>query len=116
MIHFMGTEEEITGMLTMQDIITATDGKVVFEDAHTFKGISIDSRTIKEDELFIALRGNRFDGHYFLDKALGKGSGALIDRPLDKPLENKTIIIVKNTLKALQDIAHFIAQLEKTPK
>ncbi|MDO9288237.1 MAG: Mur ligase domain-containing protein, partial [Thermodesulfovibrionales bacterium] len=68
------------GTLTIEDIIKATGGKVVYGNgnSHAFTGVSIDSRAIREGELFIALRGSKYDGHDFLYKALEKGSGALV--------------------------------------
>ncbi len=77
-------------------------------NAKTCSGVSIDSRTISEGELFFALRGERFDGHDFLEDALSKGIGAVVDcRPVLLP-EGRIIIYVKDTLKALQDFAHFL--------
>ncbi len=76
------------------------------------KGVSIDSRNIKEGELFIALKGQRFDGHDFVPDAIKNGAwGALVDR---SALENrpsllgglKNILSVEDTLHALQKMAH----------
>ena len=39
-----------------------------------FNGISIDSRTIKKGNLFIAIKGDKFDGHEFIDDSIRKGS------------------------------------------
>ena len=75
------------------------------------KGVSIDSRNIKEGELFIALKGDRFDGHDFVPDAIKKGAwGALVERTA---LENrfsllsglKNILPVEDTLHALQEMA-----------
>lgn len=95
--------------LTVRGIIEATGGRVFngnVEDA-VFTGISIDSRTVKEGELFIAIKGQRFDGHDFVMDALRNASGAMVSAPPAVPIKGKTIIYVKNTLKALQDIAHY---------
>lgn len=73
----------------------------------TFSGLSIDSRNIGNGELFVALRGERFDGHDFVLDALQNGSGALVSVPPAEPGRHKTIIHVKNTLKALHDLARF---------
>ena len=43
-----------------------------------FLGCSTDTRTIKEKELFIALRGENFDGHDYLDKAEASGASAVL--------------------------------------
>jgi UDP-N-acetylmuramoyl-tripeptide--D-alanyl-D-alanine ligase len=46
-----------------------------------FKGVSTDTRTVKAGELFVALRGERFDGHAFLDQAKSAGAiAAMVDR------------------------------------
>jgi UDP-N-acetylmuramoyl-tripeptide--D-alanyl-D-alanine ligase len=101
-------ERKIERMLTVTDIIAATGGKVVRMTPDSFTGISIDSRKTGEGELFIALRGSRFDGHDFLGEALKTGAGAIVSLQTGDFPEDKTIIHVKDTLKALQDIAHFM--------
>jgi UDP-N-acetylmuramoyl-tripeptide--D-alanyl-D-alanine ligase len=70
-----------------------------------FTGVSTDSRTIGEGEVFFALRGERFDGHDFLGNALRCGKGAVVSNASIRPMEGKTIILVGDTLKALQDMA-----------
>jgi UDP-N-acetylmuramoyl-tripeptide--D-alanyl-D-alanine ligase len=91
----------------LQDILDATGGRILKEGSDYFSGISIDSRTISDSELFIAIRGARFDGHDFIDEALGKGAGAIVSYPPPTPVNGKTIIHVNNSLKALQDLAAF---------
>ncbi len=77
------------------------------------KGVSIDSRTIRAGELFVAIRGNRFDGHDFVVQAFEKGAaGAIVERwPLvsDTRRVSDTVLIwrVPDTLKALGDLARF---------
>lgn len=95
--------------LTVREIIEATGGRVFngnAEDA-VLTGISIDSRTVKEGELFIAIKGQRFDGHDFVMDALRNARGAVVSTPPAVPIKGKAIIYVKNTLKALQDVAHY---------
>ena len=94
-------------ILTVEDVINATGGRIVYKNGnfHPFTGVSIDSRTIGDGEMFVALRGARFDGHDFIYKALERGSGALVNFPPAEHLKGKAIIYVKNTLSALQDIA-----------
>jgi len=73
-----------------------------------FQGISIDSRSIREGELFVALKGDNFDGHDFINTALISGPGALVQSyPAVLPT-NKTIILVKDTLAALQALARYL--------
>ncbi len=102
-------------VLTVEDIIEATGGELLSEDSKTFSGVSIDSRKISEGEVFFAIRGDKFDGHDFLKNALVKGSGAIVDiRPELLP-EGKVIICVNDTLRSLQDLAHFLRMRRKIP-
>ena len=98
------------GVLTLKEIIDATGGKVIYRTSEgtSFTGVSIDSRSIREGELFIALKGERFDGHDFLMDAMGKGRGAVVSTPPVAPVRGKAVVHVKNTLKALQDIARHV--------
>ena len=108
-------EKEVMGILTSEDIIAATGGKVICGNSNAFAGVSIDSRTIKEGELFIALKGKRFDGHNFLHEALKRGSGCLVSIHLGEPINGKTIIYVNDTLRALQDIARYMRLKKDIP-
>ncbi len=75
------------------------------------KGISIDSRAIKQGELFIAIKGERFDGHDFVPEVIKKGAwGAVVDRTtLETKYRSfvglKNIFPVKETIEALQGMA-----------
>ena len=94
-------------IVTVEEIVQATGGKVLCGKQEAFSGLSIDSRSIRSGELFVALRGERFDGHDFVRDALQICSGALVSIPPVEPGREKTIIYVKNTLQALQDLARF---------
>ena len=91
--------------MTVDEIVQATGGKVLCGGQHAITGFSIDSRKTGRGEFFVALRGARFDGHNFVPDALENGSGAIVSIPPAEPGRDKTIIYVKNTLKALHDIA-----------
>lgn len=70
--------------------------------------IFIDTRTIKKGEVFIAIKGKRFDGHDFVEEAFKKGAKLAIvsRRPKNLSLGYKDRLIkVKDTVKALGDIA-----------
>jgi len=69
--------------------------------------ISTDSRTIKRDELFVALRGENFDGHNFVESvAKRSAAGAIVDLNwTGKIPANFTLIRVEDTLRAYQNIA-----------
>jgi len=69
--------------------------------------ISIDSRKIKKGDIFVAIKGERFDGHDFVRKAFEKGASlAIISRTVNVPSKVKEKLIkTKNTISALGDIA-----------
>jgi UDP-N-acetylmuramoyl-tripeptide--D-alanyl-D-alanine ligase len=75
------------------------------------KGVSIDSRNIRKGELFVALKGDRFDGHDFVPEAIRKGAwGALVERSaLESRYQSlgglKNILPVEDTLMAFQEMA-----------
>ncbi len=71
----------------------------------TYRGISTDTRTLQPGDLFLALVGDRFDGHDFLDAALLRGAtGAVIEAGRPVP-EGLTVFPVPDTLVALGALA-----------
>jgi UDP-N-acetylmuramoyl-tripeptide--D-alanyl-D-alanine ligase len=96
------------GLLKLEDIVQATGGRVLSGTSEKFAGISIDSRSIREGELFVAIKGDNFDGHDFINPALISGSGALVQSSPSGLSGDKTIILVKNTLAALQALARYL--------
>ena len=101
--------------LTVEKIIKATGGELLTQDSKTFHGVSIDTRTIKDGDLFFAIRGERFDGHDFLKDALAKGGGAVIDTKPDVIPQGKVLINVADTLRSLQDLAHHMREERDIP-
>ncbi len=95
--------------IAVREILSATGGRLICgdTDATVFTGVSIDSRSIADGELFVALKGERFDGHDFFMDAMKKGKGAVVSIPPAVPPKGKAVIHVRNTLKALQDIARY---------
>jgi UDP-N-acetylmuramoyl-L-alanyl-D-glutamate--2,6-diaminopimelate ligase len=75
--------------------------------AGTFRGIAIDSRAVESGELYVALRGERVDGHDFVQQALERGALAVVvEREVALPpgLESRAIV-VENTRRALSPLA-----------
>ena len=69
------------------------------------KDISIDSRTIKKDSLFIGISGENFNGNDYVDEAIHKGACLVItDSKKYKTSKNKNIIYVNNSISALKKI------------
>ncbi len=70
-------------------------------------GVSIDSRSIKKDEIFFSIKGENFDGNNFALDALDKGAKfSIVDDPELKN-QNDKIIFVENCLKELQNLSKY---------
>ncbi|WP_298271912.1 UDP-N-acetylmuramoyl-tripeptide--D-alanyl-D-alanine ligase [Geobacter sp.] len=99
-------------MFTIAEIVEATGGTVAGENAGgEASGVSTDSRSAAPGELFVALRGERFDGHDFLGSVGERGvRAALVERRWFKggsvPAE-LSCIVVNDTLRALGDLASY---------
>lgn len=71
------------------------------------QGVSIDSRSIQPDDLFVAIEGPRMDGHDFVSTALESGAAAaLISRRTGDIADDTPLLEVPDTLDALRDLAH----------
>ncbi|WP_253300002.1 UDP-N-acetylmuramoyl-tripeptide--D-alanyl-D-alanine ligase [Wolbachia endosymbiont of Chironomus riparius] len=87
-------------------VFNSTVGKKIGNWCST--SISTDTRNIKQGDLFIALKGNHFDGHDFLHEAFAKGAvAAIVSKNNYYEYKNVPLFIVKDTLKALQDMASY---------
>ena len=108
-------------ILTIEEILRATGGKLLQGSEKVFQGISTDSRTVVEGELFIALKGARFDGHHYALEALKKKAGGVLieeDKVGDirwNGYRTRAVIAVKDTLAALGEIARSWRRKYKTP-
>ena len=97
-------------MFTLDEVLKSTKGKLIGrENKKSIKNISIDSRTIKSGDLFIPIKGPKYDGHDFIPEAIKKDASGILMSNVQCPMSNEGIIIikVKDTLKALQDIAEY---------
>jgi len=72
-----------------------------------YNGVSINTKTIKKNNLFFAIRGKRTDGHKFVKEAVKKGAIRSIISKKIKKLSNNKIIKVKNTFSSLNNLAKF---------
>jgi UDP-N-acetylmuramoyl-tripeptide--D-alanyl-D-alanine ligase len=95
-------------LLELREILDTNLLKITTTDlTSSVMGIATDSRSIKPGEIFVALVGESFDGHSFVDTAISQGAIALIvSRQLDIT-EDIPQFIVADTLKAYQQIAHW---------
>jgi UDP-N-acetylmuramoyl-tripeptide--D-alanyl-D-alanine ligase len=92
------------------EILAATGGKITQDSGKKrFGEIVTDSTKIKNGSVFIALKGERHDGHRFVADAVLRGAACvIIHRPLGgKILGGATAVRVGDTLRALGDLAHY---------
>jgi UDP-N-acetylmuramoyl-tripeptide--D-alanyl-D-alanine ligase len=99
--------------LTLEWVTAAVAGRRGGGDEERVVGeVVTDSRTLAAGDLFVALRGPRFDGHDFVEQALERGAaGAIVEAGYAGAAslaEQPRLIEVGDTLKALQDLAHAV--------
>lgn len=90
-----------------EDLRKIVGGRLLGDPDLEVSRFSIDSRRIKGGEVFVALKGERHDGHDFVLEALNKGAvGAIVEREV--PLqEGKFLLVVDSSLEALRKIARY---------
>ena len=95
--------------LYLYEIIKAVNGRIINYKPLSISRVSTDSRAIKKGDLFVAIKGDNFDGHNFVNKAISQGASAVVVSHIPKGSKrSKTPIIkVKDTLLALGDIAGY---------
>lgn len=98
--------------LTAGELASAVAGRLVSGDASApIRGISIDSRTLAPADFFIAIRGERFDGHRFVAGAIAAGAmGALVDEmaAAGELPQGAVLVVAADTTRALQDLARHV--------
>jgi murE/murF fusion protein len=70
-----------------------------------YNGVSINSKTIKKNNLFFAIHGKNTDGHNFVKEAIKKGAARLVISKKINDLSNNKVIKVQNTFTTLNDLA-----------
>lgn len=95
--------------MTIIEAVAATGGKITGTATGNICGVSTDSRCVKADELFVALRGDRFDGHDFIGEVAAKGVRTILAEEgcvsRDSAAAVVSLITVPDTLRALGDLA-----------
>jgi UDP-N-acetylmuramoyl-tripeptide--D-alanyl-D-alanine ligase len=87
---------------TAADAAAATSGKA--GGAWKAYGVSIDSRTLTAGDLFVAIKGPRFDGHDFVAEALAKGAAAAVVARLPENVASAaSLLLVADPMAALED-------------
>ncbi|WP_454064322.1 UDP-N-acetylmuramoyl-tripeptide--D-alanyl-D-alanine ligase [Candidatus Nitrospira salsa] len=107
---------------TMEEIVQATGGEVLWPTSRArVRGVTTDSRQVRQGDLFVALNGPHFEGHRFVKGAMNEGAvGAMISRTAWASLSpwirrrsrthssmSPFVIGVDDTLSAYQDLASY---------
>ena len=91
--------------MDMRAVAEITGGHLMQNGASVeFQGVSTDSRTVQPGDLFIPLRGDKFDGHDYLTQAIQRGAAACLSEEMLGGLR-VPVVKVADTLKALGDLA-----------
>ena len=96
--------------ISIDDVLAATRGRLLEPTTVTgVRGASVDSRFVTAGSCFVALRGERDDGHRHVADALRAGAAAaLVARPVEVPPDlDAALIVVPDPLIALQELAHW---------
>ncbi|MBU1932944.1 MAG: UDP-N-acetylmuramoyl-tripeptide--D-alanyl-D-alanine ligase [Candidatus Omnitrophica bacterium] len=100
-------------MFTVKDILISTGGTMLSgEEKDILVGVSTDTRRLKPGELFVAIKGDRFNGHNFILDAVSKGAGGALVQDgcitnSNFDMRGVSFISVPDSIKALGDIARF---------
>lgn len=106
--------------LKIKDILKCTNGKLIIGDTEKeCKNYSKDTRTIKKGDTYIGIKGEKFDGSSFWKDALNNGAETVIinniklDEIEEYKKQNKNIIQVEDTIKAIGEMASYKMKIQK---
>lgn len=108
--------------IKVKDIIKICDAQLVYGNKEEIcQNFSKDTREIKKDDVYIGIKGENFDGNALYEKALENGAKVCILENIEIPehiierYKDRTIIKVKNTIKAIQEIATYKREMYNIP-
>jgi UDP-N-acetylmuramoyl-tripeptide--D-alanyl-D-alanine ligase len=103
--------------LTLARIAEFVSAAGSFAPEDVVRGYSIDSRTVSSGQLFFAVKGERLDGHDFVEQALGNGAVAAVVRKgqVGRCPDKTRLLVVEDTLVALQTLATAVRKLWGKP-
>ncbi|MFN7162420.1 MAG: UDP-N-acetylmuramoyl-tripeptide--D-alanyl-D-alanine ligase, partial [Fimbriimonadales bacterium] len=102
--------------MRLSEVIKATGARalhIAVPESVLVNAVATDSRVVEQGDLFIALRGNRTDGHQYLQEVFDKGAVAALVEYVPLGAEEMPLLRVSNTLEALGRLArHYRRQFE----
>lgn len=109
-------------IMKVEDILNATKGNLLIGNLkENCENFCTDTRKIQKDDVYIGIKGEKFDGNEYYEEALKKGanvaiiSGIKIQKEDLEKFKNKTIIEVEDSVKAFGDIAEYKRELYNIP-
>ncbi len=96
-----------TVAFTVDEVVRITGARLIRGGSPVILGISTDTRTITRDNLFVALRGDRFDAHAFVPRAVELGASAVLVSDGSVDAQGAAVLEVADTLVALGELARF---------
>ncbi len=99
--------------LTLQEIAAAVEGKLSAnaDGKSVICHVTIDTREIRQGSLFVAIKGERFNGHDFIVKAFELGAAAVISSRASAAVSNAPVILVEDTRIAFGMLASYYRSL-----
>ncbi len=108
--------------IKVKDIIKICDAQLVYgNEEEICQNFSKDTREIKKDDVYTGIKGENFNGNALYEKALENGAKVCILENIEIPehiierYKDRTIIKVKNTIKAIQEIATYKREMYNIP-
>ncbi|HCX64624.1 MAG TPA: UDP-N-acetylmuramoyl-tripeptide--D-alanyl-D-alanine ligase [Eubacteriaceae bacterium] len=92
---------------SIEQIVEVVHGTTTGSTEQRISGVTVDSRTVRPGDLFVALKGEKTDGHQYIDKAFEKGAAACMVERLPNKRTAGPLIVVENGLKAIQQLARY---------
>ena len=103
--------------IKVKDILKVCNAKIIFgNEEEICNDFSKDTRDIKKGDVYIGIKGENFDGSTLYEQALEKGAKVCILENIDVKKEikekykDRTIVIVEDTIKAIQELAKYKRQ------
>ena len=108
--------------ITVKDILELTNGELIIgSQDFECENFSKDTRQIKENDIYVGIKGEKFDGNLFWKEALEKGAKCVIVENIDfskedlEDFRDKIIVEVENTLESLYKIAAYKRKINDIP-
>jgi UDP-N-acetylmuramoyl-tripeptide--D-alanyl-D-alanine ligase len=94
-------------MMTLEQVSIVLNAKLIGENA-TFTSVGTDSRKLTAGQLFVALKGEKFDGHLYAERALKEGAAAvMVQADFAEDLTLSPVLVVDDTYQALGQLAAY---------